>query len=810
MSFNTLRWTISKNDFNGGNSNNNMHQQMTHTVNPTDSLYNHQRVIQHEADTNDNNERSTTTNNNYSNQYLTPNLVSQLYRTPDTATRHTTNNTGTNTMHHNTGTYDMNNNTGTFNINNNTGTFNTDSPTDTNNFNMTTQDNRQYTRDLLSSINIDRRTRRSDRRRQHQTDATPHEENIYNTPRNQSIAQTNSDTSTPDPHAHWGPTLQLPRPKRVERIVLANVNGISQNPTMQIELFERLAKFDGTIYGITETHLDSARQYEATVPPLKQTMKRVWPHTKMVIADCLDKTKEPTSLRKFGGIMQITTGASCSRVRQNNKDKSLGRWASQQLILADGTKCAIYTCYRVCASSPSTAGPHTAYRQQWNVGVQNDINFEPRKQFMTDFQEELQQQRANGYEILVMGDFNTEISHPEMRQLMEQCDLIDLHEPFIDPTSTIAPATHINGSNKIDHILGTDLFLQASRHGGIILPTADNIADHRILILDLCQVKLNATNTDLTNADQRILNSTSPKKVAPYIDILEEKMTEAKIEQRLYTLCTRAAKPDYVLTERDELKFCRIDQQMTELMIYAERQCGKKCHGYHYSKALARAGHMISTLKKRRRTIIITELNTAGTAAERAAARTHLDQINDELRTAWSNLRDAQRHSRELRNLHLQDCAKLAAAQQNTDVEKVILEMLKQEKHSRAWAKIQRYIGNEKCNQLDRILIPEDNMREINDPTELHEELVKLSIRDMSLPEGSTFTTTPMDEIIPPWDPSPVNDEILNGSYEPPADCSQTVKELFTKLVADDTTTPSPHILNTEITTEQFRDAIKI
>lgn len=81
-----------------------------------------------------------------------------------------------------------------------------------------------------------------------------------------------------------------------------------------------------------------------------------------------------------------------------------------------------------------------------------------------------------------MGDFNNEIFQPELRQFMDQCDLIDLHEPFSDPRSTPTPTpnTHIRSSHKIDRIFGTDIFVHAMGHGGTILFTNENIADHRI------------------------------------------------------------------------------------------------------------------------------------------------------------------------------------------------------------------------------------------------------------------------------------------------------------------------------------------
>jgi len=448
--------------------------------------------------------------------------------------------------------------------------------------------------------------------------------------------------------------------------------------------------------------------------------------------------------------------------------------------------------------------------QQWRVGVQSNIEFEPRKQFLVDLTKEIQQQQADNFEVLIMGDFNTEIFHRETKQFMEDCGLVDLHEPFMDPVSTTTPNTYITGSHKIDHIFGSDFFLYAMRQGGMILPFEQSIADHRVLILDLCQSKLQATNQDLTIPEQRLLNSKSPNKVELYVEILEQKMEEAKIEERLYRLCQRAQQPAYKLTARDETKYQRIDQQMTELMRFAEKQCGKKRNGYCYSPALARAGKMITALKQRRRTVIITELNIAGTEAEKAQARAHLDEINKELGEAWTNLKLTQQHSRELRDKHLENRAKIEATRRNTLVEKIILEMRNSERSEKSWTKLKHYLGDPKSGQLDRILLHDDNMREVSDPTEMHNELIRLSTVDMNLPEGSPFTVAPLDEIIPPWDPSPVNDQILDGTYQPPDDSKPEIKELFQHLVAPTNIDTPTDTLQIELTTEQFRKAVKI
>jgi len=78
-------------------------------------------------------------------------------------------------------------------------------------------------------------------------------------------------------------------------------------------------------------------------------------------------------------------------------------------------------------------------------------------------------------------------------------------------------------------------------------------------------------------------------------------------------------------------------------------------------------------------------------------------------------------------------------------------------------------------------------LRETNDAEEIFNKLIEQAVKEMGQPEGSTFTTAPMMEVIPPWEPSPERDAILNGTYQPPTECPQLVKDFLLKLQKDTT-----------------------
>ena len=76
----------------------------------------------------------------------------------------------------------------------------------------------------------------------------------------------------------------------------------------------------------------------------------------------------------------------------------------------------------------------------------------------------------------------------------------------------------------------------------------------------------------------------------------------------------------------------------------------------------------------------------------------------------------------------------------------------------------------------------------------------------MSRADGTPFTIAPLDAIIPPWSPSPVNDDILDGTYQTPTHCTNEIKALFKALMYKDRAQPT--ILNIKLTIEQWTASI--
>ena len=102
----------------------------------------------------------------------------------------------------------------------------------------------------------------------------------------------------------------------------------------------------------------------------------------------------------------------------------------------------------VCKSSITSTGPTTAFRQQysllWASGV---LHPDPRRQFLTDLQEFLVTHQTLGDRILLLGDFNTDLDHPqESRQLQDLLSLLHLTDVMTHCHPDLPPGSEVDAS----------------------------------------------------------------------------------------------------------------------------------------------------------------------------------------------------------------------------------------------------------------------------------------------------------------------------------------------------------------------------
>ena len=249
---------------------------------------------------------------------------------------------------------------------------------------------------------------------------------------------------------------------------------------------------------------------------------------------------------------------------------------------------------------------------------------------------------------------------------------------------------------------------------------------------------------------------------------------------------------------------------MSGYMLNAEKHCGKSTKNprHHYSPKLCAAGKAIHAIKKKR-TLIEVQLPWS-TDDEETELRAQIPQLDDQLKTAWIELKKVQAHSRTHRDEFLNQQAKMYSEQHNTSAANAIDIIIRSERQKRMFSKIRRYLKPNPSEPLDRILVPDgQSWREVSDAQEIFSLLSDQAIIEMSGPgtDKTPFTIPPLAQVIPPWSPSQYNDQILNGTYIPPHGCSDEVRDLLKAMMYKDGIAPPE--LPLLLTTEDLEGAIK-
>jgi hypothetical protein len=195
-----------------------------------------------------------------------------------------------------------------------------------------------------------------------------------------------------------------------------------------------------------------------------------------------------------GGAATISSGKLSKNIKQHiYDDKNLGRWCGTNYNLDNKKQLHILSAYRVCQQNVNKSNSMSTYSQQFFMMKRNGIeNPNPREAFITDFGKQLGEicNNPDNYVIICI-DANENMEDPSsgIKELCTKCGLIDIFETKHEDCSEFS--THINGSKKIDYMLGTPNILRYVHKIGY-LPFHDGMdSDHRSIFCDLSDEILN-------------------------------------------------------------------------------------------------------------------------------------------------------------------------------------------------------------------------------------------------------------------------------------------------------------------------------
>jgi hypothetical protein len=258
--------------------------------------------------------------------------------------------------------------------------------------------------------------------------------------------QTMGQQSVKDKTYIWGNALST-KQQGVFRLGFRNINSLPVHKSDQknLKLISDIKETGIDCMGIAEINL--AWQNLPYIDHLHERFRGSLEFAKFISANNRDPTF--TERKQSGGTMMVTNGHMCGRIINTEIDKqNLGRWCSLLLRGKNGLTLRIITLYRAVAS----AGHLSAYQQQRNILLDQDIDTCPRSQLLIDLKDFIQTCKGAGEQIIVLGDFNEDVWGRTINKFFTD---LDMRELILDLHGNEAPHTFAGGVNPIDGIFGT-------------------------------------------------------------------------------------------------------------------------------------------------------------------------------------------------------------------------------------------------------------------------------------------------------------------------------------------------------------------
>ena len=528
------------------------------------------------------------------------------------------------------------------------------------------------------------------------------------------------------------------------RLVLQNPNGISsENNFFEYQLLlHHMKSVDTDIILLPETNLCWSRYN--VISSTNKHRKHVFHFSKQSTSN---SQRSYESSYQPGGTASIITNNVVGRFHSSLSDDSLGRWSISNLTLNNGKLLSIICCYQVCEQHITSAGPKTAYHQQWSIlKEKGHTHPNPRKQFYRDLDHTLSILTKQGNLIILSGDFNTTIGEDPtgLDRILIKYQLAD---PIRHSHGPYQCSTYSRGTKCIDYILVSHSLLPSVKRAGILPFDSITHSDHRPIFIDLDpHLSFGNSLANLVTPPNRRLYSSNPQRKDKYISHLFQLLSRHNVFARVAKLNS------FTSSTRDAVDLCEsIDRDVTRSMISSEKQL-RQPSATPFSSTLAQACIKVSILKYNilqlhhhsNKTAIIQRLQQK--LATPLPLPSTISQSRIALRQARQVVRQIRKDAIAQRDIFLQ------ALIQQQPSNKLLKHIRRAEEMKQGFAKI-RYATKQKQHSLvSQLDIPADNLppkqskewKRITDPEQVTSCLIDRNTSHFGGAHGSPFTTCPI------------------------------------------------------------------
>jgi hypothetical protein len=387
-------------------------------------------------------------------------------------------------------------------------------------------------------------------------------------------------SNDPKPTTSYGTPISIKKQDNQLRIFYQNIKGLSHVNSSNED-------YDYYLHHLRDLTVDLAGLSETNTAWQHNFLRHDFSSRARKAGDGLAKTSfgspnieidriPPNEIFQAGGSITLCLGLWTTAVFGSDiQDQTgLGRWSGMSLRGKHGNILSVITAYRTCAGSRQSASLGSTFHREadyfkWRTeGGCNPPN--PRQMFLNDMKSQLHELQDAGHYVILMLDANATLQDDDqLRNMVEQCGLHDLHKN--DP----APSTYIGAvARRIDYMFGCRKIIDTmTRHGTLAYDEGPQ-SDHRALYVDLDIKELlhhHVKDNAIQPPQARTLKIGNPESVALYLSKMHEYYDRHNMIKRINRL---HRKRNNYTKEDLQTRMERWDRDQGRAMKFAEKALG--------------------------------------------------------------------------------------------------------------------------------------------------------------------------------------------------------------------------------------------
>ena len=396
----------------------------------------------------------------------------------------------------------------------------------------------------------------------------------------------NGGITTQNQQISWGDNI-FNKPNTHFRILTININGLPQqrNHHKYGTIREQVANCHIDIIGLSEVNLKWDRF--STYDRLSQRTSKWWENTHCSYS----YNSHDVSTSKFqpGGTALLARNKLSNKARPERKHDptGLGRWASTLFQGRQNKSLRIIQVYRPCKPNPHSN--NGVYQQHSRLLLHKNITQCPRLQFLSDLHTFVTQCQQNQEQIVVMGDFNEDITQPPISTFFHSLNMHNVLHTLFEEQYLQVQTTYGRGTTIIDGIFATH-GIRATRGGYLENHRFDS--DHRPVWVDLPLQEIFGHNTPpFIPHHCRRLKTEDPRVVSKFNSDYHKLLHQHQLPQALYHLSESIHN---TLSTTQQQEYERIDRLRVQCLLQAESKCRKlKTGNVEFSPIVQHQRHLI-------------------------------------------------------------------------------------------------------------------------------------------------------------------------------------------------------------------------